>query len=175
MITDYDALLDTLYVAIAIEDDLETALDALCAAFDAAGRIDAAAAGGDLLLQLSGDAADRAIVLSRPAGPDFSAAERDAARVLEAHLRRAFQLRRTAHELLEQTDALARLTPAERRIVQALRAGLSYPAICRREAISINTLKWHLRHIFQKLDVAGRDELVARLGSPRSHSVLGLK
>ncbi|MBB4079719.1 DNA-binding NarL/FixJ family response regulator [Lewinella aquimaris] len=55
------------------------------------------------------------------------------------------------------------LTEQEKRIARLLVEGLSYRAISERLFISQNTLKYHVKHLYAKFDVAGRAELVARI------------
>lgn len=52
-----------------------------------------------------------------------------------------------------------RLTPRERQIAELVGHGLRHAEIAERLGISIHTVKNHLRHVFVKLDVAGRVEL----------------
>ena len=54
------------------------------------------------------------------------------------------------------------LTPREREITQLLCEGISTQNICRRLKISQNTLYVHTSHIFQKLQVSSRQELLSR-------------
>jgi DNA-binding NarL/FixJ family response regulator len=55
------------------------------------------------------------------------------------------------------------LTDQERNICQLLLDGLSYKQICASCHISMNTLKFHVKNIYQKMDVASRAELSNRL------------
>lgn len=56
----------------------------------------------------------------------------------------------------------ASLTPTERRVVSLAVEGLTNPQISERMFISRGTVKVHLSHIFQKLDVASRTQLAAK-------------
>jgi DNA-binding CsgD family transcriptional regulator len=58
--------------------------------------------------------------------------------------------------------APADLTPAETRITRLVVEGLSNRQIADRLALSENTVQWHLRHIYGKLDVRNRAQLVTR-------------
>jgi DNA-binding CsgD family transcriptional regulator len=53
------------------------------------------------------------------------------------------------------------LTPTELAVVARVAQGLTNPAIAERLFMSINTVKTHLRHIFDKLEVSSRAELAA--------------
>lgn len=70
---------------------------------------------------------------------------------------------------IRQEDTQARkkklegLTDQERNICQHLLDGLSYKQICTSCHISMNTLKFHVKNIYQKMDVASRAELSNRL------------
>ncbi|KMW58435.1 Signal transduction response regulator [Candidatus Rhodobacter oscarellae] len=54
------------------------------------------------------------------------------------------------------------LTPTERRVVSLTTAGLSNPQIAERMFIARGTVKVHLSHIYEKLDVASRTQLAAK-------------
>ena len=54
------------------------------------------------------------------------------------------------------------LTRQEREVVKLVLRGASNRAIGETLAISDNTVETHLRHIYEKLDVRGRGELLAR-------------
>ncbi|WP_084788985.1 response regulator transcription factor [Bradyrhizobium sp. Cp5.3] len=66
-------------------------------------------------------------------------------------------------------DALMTLTDRERQIIRLVSEGLSNKAIGRRLNISDGTIKVHLHHVFQKLQVSNRTVLaalaLARVGS----------
>jgi predicted ATPase/class 3 adenylate cyclase/DNA-binding CsgD family transcriptional regulator len=53
------------------------------------------------------------------------------------------------------------LTPTELRVVELVSAGLNNPQVAERMFISRATVKAHLAHIFQKLDLGSRSELAA--------------
>ena len=57
------------------------------------------------------------------------------------------------------------LTEQEVNICEELIRGLSYQQICESLFISINTLKYHVKNIYTKMDVKGRSELTALLTS----------
>ena len=51
------------------------------------------------------------------------------------------------------------LTPAEWRVVEAVRHGLTNPQIARRQAVSLDAVKFHVSNALLKLGLAGRAEL----------------
>lgn len=51
------------------------------------------------------------------------------------------------------------LTPAEWRVVQGIRHGLSNPAIARRQGISLDAVKYHVTNVLQKLGMQSRREI----------------
>ena len=56
------------------------------------------------------------------------------------------------------TDALERLTPRERLVLEAMAQGLSNPAIADRLGVSVRAVEKHVTNIFDKLDLtAGVD------------------
>ena len=55
----------------------------------------------------------------------------------------------------------ASLTPTERQVVQLVTEGLRNDAIARRMYVAPGTVKNHLSHVFAKLGVESRAELVA--------------
>jgi len=56
---------------------------------------------------------------------------------------------------------LAALTRRELEVISALAAGHSNKAIAAQEGISANTIKYHLKNIYEKLDVHSRSQAVA--------------
>ena len=65
------------------------------------------------------------------------------------------------------------LTPAEREVVQLVAEGLSNPDIASRLFISRATVKTHLTHVFTKLDVINRAQLVALATQAAAEGTLG--
>lgn len=63
------------------------------------------------------------------------------------------------------------LTPAEWRIVDAIRHGMSGPEIAKRRGISVDAVKYHVANILAKLGLDRRDDL-RRWTGVRSDSVL---
>jgi DNA-binding CsgD family transcriptional regulator len=56
----------------------------------------------------------------------------------------------------------ASLSPAERRVVALVAEGLTNPAIAERLVVSRRTIETHISHVFRKLGVTSRIELVLR-------------
>ncbi|MSO71837.1 MAG: response regulator transcription factor [Alphaproteobacteria bacterium] len=59
-------------------------------------------------------------------------------------------------------DPFARLTEREREILAALPSGLSNAELARRLGISVNTIKFHLKSLYDKLGAKNRAQAVAR-------------
>lgn len=55
------------------------------------------------------------------------------------------------------------LTDAERRIVELVCEGLSNAQIAARLHSAPETVRWHLKNVFRKLDVGSRTELAVRV------------
>jgi DNA-binding NarL/FixJ family response regulator len=64
---------------------------------------------------------------------------------------------------LPQATPAQHLTPRELEIARLLERGLSNKQIAARLRIQLATVKHHVHHILEKLDVARRGEAVARL------------
>lgn len=69
---------------------------------------------------------------------------------------------------LAQTAAL---TPRETEILSILAEGRSVPVICERLTISEGTARTHVKHIYQKLDVHNRQELLDLVKDPARQKV----
>jgi LuxR family maltose regulon positive regulatory protein len=54
------------------------------------------------------------------------------------------------------------LSPAETRVLRYLPTGLSVPEIADQLYLSVNTVRTHMRHIYDKLDTHRRHEAVDR-------------
>jgi DNA-binding NarL/FixJ family response regulator len=59
-------------------------------------------------------------------------------------------------------DKQSQLSPREERVLDCLAQGLAYKQIGEELDISINTIRTHLRHIYEKLHVQSRTEAVAK-------------
>jgi len=62
-------------------------------------------------------------------------------------------------------EARDHLTPQERHIAELARGGLSNLEIAARLFLSPRTVEWHLSHVFTKLGIRSRRELVRALPS----------
>ena len=60
------------------------------------------------------------------------------------------------------TEPENQLSPREERVLDCLARGLAYKQIADELGISINTIRTHLRHIYEKLHVQSRTEAVAK-------------
>ena len=54
------------------------------------------------------------------------------------------------------------LTSRELELLSLIDAGLSNQAIAERLVLTVGTVKWHLNHLYAKLDVRGRTAALAR-------------
>ena len=63
------------------------------------------------------------------------------------------------------------LTPAEWRVAEAVRHGLSNPEIARLQCVSTDAVKYHVANILQKLGLPGRNELRQWTGVRRNSSL----
>jgi two-component system, NarL family, nitrate/nitrite response regulator NarL len=60
-----------------------------------------------------------------------------------------------------------RLTPRETEVMELIEQGLSNKEIARRLSVAVSTVKQHVHHILEKLEVSRRGEAVARLQRSR--------
>jgi two-component system nitrate/nitrite response regulator NarP len=58
-------------------------------------------------------------------------------------------------------DPLSSLTPRERELLTALAGGITNAQIAKRFDISLNTVKFHLKNLYEKLSVENRSQAVA--------------
>ena len=58
------------------------------------------------------------------------------------------------------------LTPSERRVAQLAADGLTNREIAQNLFVTMKTVETHLRHCYQKLEIAGRGELAQALSIP---------
>ncbi|EKT4084327.1 LuxR C-terminal-related transcriptional regulator [Stenotrophomonas maltophilia] len=63
------------------------------------------------------------------------------------------------------------LTPAEWRVVEAVRHGLSNPDIARRQGVSVDAVKYHVANALQKLGLSNRKALMQWSGVARSSAL----
>lgn len=64
-----------------------------------------------------------------------------------------------------------RLTPAEWRVVDAVRHGLSNPEIARRQGVSLDAVKYHVANALQKLGLSNRKALMQWSGVARASAL----
>jgi len=62
------------------------------------------------------------------------------------------------------------LTPGERRVADLAARGLSSPEIAHALFLSVRTVDWHLRHVYQKLGIASRRQLAGSLAASNAQS-----
>jgi DNA-binding CsgD family transcriptional regulator len=63
------------------------------------------------------------------------------------------------------TTGRAALTPTERRVADLVARGHTNRQIAEMLFVTENTIEWHLRNVFGKLDVSSRNQIADRLGS----------
>ena len=63
----------------------------------------------------------------------------------------------TIHHTVEEL-----LTPKETEIVQSIREGLSYKLIANKHHISLDTVRTHIMHIYRKLHINSKGELLSK-------------
>lgn len=66
------------------------------------------------------------------------------------------------------TPAVGGLTPKETEVAAMAAGGMTLREIADEMSTSVNTVKTHMVHVYQKLDVHSRDELKAALRAPRA-------
>jgi DNA-binding CsgD family transcriptional regulator len=125
-----------------------------------AAQIDTDIAG---LLILSHDPADQAEALKLLRGAELFAGRQE-----------LLPLRNRIHRLLVrlgqkprpvQSEAVASLTEAERRVVVLAADGLTNRAIAERLEVSIKAVEWHLSRVYRKLGIRSRQMLAPTLGT----------
>ena len=84
------------------------------------------------------------------------------AEVLEALLAEVFPQLADGSEASRSASLVEPVTDAESRVLRLLPSNLSGPDIARELYLSVNTVRTHVRHIYQKLGVRGRREAVDR-------------
>ena len=65
------------------------------------------------------------------------------------------------------------LTPAEWRVVEAVRHGMSNPVIAKRQGVSLDAVKYHVANALSKLGFASRKELRQWSGVRRDSALFG--
>ena len=89
-------------------------------------------------------------------------ADRTGALGLEADLRRELTAA-GARPRRTSVTGLESLTPTELRVAQLAADGMSNRAIAQQTFVSRNTVAWHLRNIYRKVQVDSREQLTARI------------
>ena len=69
----------------------------------------------------------------------------------------------------ETMPALVGLTPAEQAVARLVAAGRSNRETAAELYVSVKTVEFHLGHIFGKLGIRSRKDLIARIGAPPPH------
>jgi DNA-binding NarL/FixJ family response regulator len=84
---------------------------------------------------------------------------------LQARVRRLLDhLGEPAHQI--DSEALATLTAAERRVAALAAEGLTNRQIAEQLVVSVKAVEWHLSNIFRKLEIRSRKALTSSLGAP---------
>jgi ATP/maltotriose-dependent transcriptional regulator MalT len=65
-----------------------------------------------------------------------------------------------------QSEAMAALTVAERRVARLAADGLTNRQIAEELVVTVKAVEWHLSHIYRKLGIPSRGRLAATLGVP---------
>jgi DNA-binding CsgD family transcriptional regulator len=99
--------------------------------------------------------------------PQFSERDRDLLRILEPGFAGFFG-RRSLRAPVILRECFPSLTPRELEVASAAESGASDYLIGRRLGVSIWTIRTHLRHIFDKLDVQNRTSLAVMLNRPQN-------
>ena len=69
----------------------------------------------------------------------------------------------------ETAPALAGLTPAEQAVARLVATGRSNRQTAAELYVSVKTVEFHLGHIFDKLGIRSRKDLITRIGAPQPH------
>ena len=72
---------------------------------------------------------------------------------------------------LDLSELENELSSQELSIAQKIAEGLSNPAIAEEMHISVNTVKYHIKNLFKKMNVSNRTELLTKIYSLNQHSV----
>jgi LuxR family transcriptional regulator, maltose regulon positive regulatory protein len=118
---------------------------------------------------LSGQALERALELAERAGTVFAFKVHPAPTLLRRHARHTahaglvYQLLNTVTDgLREDADPAEALTATELRVLRFLPTNMSAPEIAEELLVSVNTVRTHMRHLYDKLGVHRRTEAVVR-------------
>jgi len=125
--------------------------------------------GGNILVIEGGGEGVTHLVLARAKNSPFAPEMLEAAAAVRPHFSRALRLatrRRTPGPLTSHLRARFDLTQREAEIVATLNGGRLYQDVCDHLAMSRNTLKWHMKNIFQKADVSGLPAMIAKVNQP---------
>jgi DNA-binding NarL/FixJ family response regulator len=71
-------------------------------------------------------------------------------------------------EPLKTTAEMEELSPREREILELLAQGLPNKEIARRMGVNDGTVRWHLRHVYDKLHVRSRTEAALKFRSAKA-------
>ena len=96
------------------------------------------------------------LYLYRGPGPDFSERDRAVLTLLRPHLHQAFL------DAERRRHPVPRLTPRQQVLLRLLAAGHTNTQIARRLGISESTVRTHLEHIYERLQVSSRTAAVTR-------------
>ncbi len=124
-----------------------------------------AAACEDTALLLADSALERAVPYWNEALEHYEAlgATRDVARV-RAQLRQRGVKRGTRRPHTRATSGWESITATEKRVIALVSEGLSNPEVAERLYISRHTVESHLKHVYRKLNLSSRVELVKVAG-----------
>jgi DNA-binding CsgD family transcriptional regulator len=98
----------------------------------------------------------------RGPGPDFSERDRALLTLLRPHLHRAYL------DAERRRHPVPQLTPRQTGLLHLVAAGHTNTQIARRLGISEATVRTHLEHIYQRLEVTSRTAAVTRAFPERS-------
>jgi DNA-binding NarL/FixJ family response regulator len=107
----------------------------------------------------------RKLLFFRESGAHFTPRERGILKLLRPHLYDAYRAQR------RRQDATPQLTGRQRQLLGLVAAGYTNRQIARRLFISDATVRKHLEHIFERLQVISRTAAVTRAFGPESSPV----
>jgi DNA-binding CsgD family transcriptional regulator len=110
-----------------------------------------------MLFIADGPGRTRRLIFERQRGDrDFTERDRSLLLLLRPHLHAAH------HAVLRRRRGIPTLTPRQWQLLRLIDAGYSNTQIARRLNITQNTVRTHLEHVFQRLEVTSRTAAVAR-------------